>query len=131
MLDLTTFLRFTMEAGPFIWLQFLLAWVVVILALVNGLLLALRKDKAVRLRNSIDAVLFWGCLTAIFGFLGQWTGLHRVSKVVVDHGVINPQMVVLGLGESLNTTVFGMFTLVIAAFLWFALRSARSWRIAH
>ena len=51
--------------------------------------------------------------------------------MVIDHGTINPPMVILGLGESLHTTVFGMFTLVIAGFVWFALRAAQSWRVAH
>lgn len=128
---LADMVKFVMQAGPFIWPQFLLMWVVLILAFVAAILLMMRRGKgAARLRTLIDAILFWGCLTAVIGFLGQWSGLHRVSKVVIDHGVVNPPLVILGLGESLNTTVFGMFTLVGAAFLWFALRAAQSWRVA-
>lgn len=131
MQDVHPIARYLMQAGPFIWLQFLLVWVIVLHVLVDALLLVLwRGQRAARLRTPIDAVLFWGCLTAIFGLLGQWSGIHRVSKVVIDHGTVNPPLVILGLGESLHTTVFGMFTLVIAGFVWFALRAAQSWRTA-
>ena len=122
---------FMQQSGPFILLQFALALVILILALVNLLRLWLGdRDRAQRLRTSIDAILFWGCLTAVLGFLGQWSGLHRASRAVIQHGVVNPQLILLGLGESLGTTVFGMFTLVAAAFLWFALRLARQRRMA-
>lgn len=123
--------RFVLQAGPFIWLQFLIVWVVVLLAMVNAVLLALRRGKpAARLRTSIDSILFWGCLTAILGFLAQWIGLNRAANHVIDRGVVNPQFVMLGLGESLHTTVFGLFTLLGAGFLWFALRAAQDRRAA-
>jgi len=119
-------LRFIEQSGPFILLQFALALVILILTLVNIVRLALRKGgRAAGLRTSIDAILFWGCLTAIFGFLGQWVGLHKAANAVMAYGAVNPQLVMKGLGESLGTTVFGMFTLLVAAFLWFALRVAQ------
>ena len=124
-------IKFVMQAGPYIWLQFALAWVIVFLTIMATILVMLRRGKrAARLRTLIDAILFWGCLTAVLGFLGQWSGLHRASKAVFDHGVVDPQLVILGLGESLSTTVFGMFTLVIAGFLWYGLRAAQSWKAA-
>ena len=118
-------LRFIEQSGPFILLQFALALVILLLAIVNLARLALHRGNAARLRTSIDAILFWGCLTAVFGFLGQWVGLHRAANAVAAHGAVNPQLVILGIGESLGTTVFGMFTLTAAALLWFALRVAQ------
>lgn len=122
-------LTFVQQAGPFIWIQFLLAQVVLILTLVNLARLTRRRgDSARQLRTSIDAVLFWGCLTAILGFLGQWNGLHRAANFIHDQGIVDPQLVVLGLGESLSTSVFGMFVLVAALFLWFGLRALQHLR---
>lgn len=119
------------QAGPFILLQFVLALVVLTLVLVNAIRLAWPDpDRAARVRTSIDAILFWAALTAVFGVLGQWSGLNRVANVVIDRGVVNPGMILFGLGESLHTTVFGMFTLVIAGFLWFALRAVHGRRMA-
>jgi biopolymer transport protein ExbB/TolQ len=124
-------LTFIKQSGPFILLQFFLAWVIILLTVVNLILLALRSGKrAARLRTSIDAILFWGCLTAIFGLLGQWVGLNRAAKVLMNYDAVNPALVVLGIGESLGTTVFGMFALVVSAFLWFALRLIQHHRAA-
>ncbi len=122
-------MRFIQEAGPFILIQAPLALVVLGLALLNLVRLVRPSVRPDRLRTSIDAILFWGSLTAILGFLGQWRGLHRVSGYILDEGVVSPPMVVLGIGESLNTSVFGMFTLVGAAFLWFGLRLGQRWRM--
>lgn len=124
-------LTFIKQSGPYILLQFALALVILILTLVNTVRLWLGdRDRARRLRTSIDAILFWGCLTAIFGFLGQWNGLNRAAHAVAVAGAVNPPSVILGIGESLGTTVFGMFTLMAAAFLWFALRVAQHRRMA-
>ena len=76
---LADMVKFVMEAGPFIWPQFLLMWVVVFLSLAAALLLMLRRgQRAARLRTLIDAILFWGCLTAVIGFLGQWSDVTPV-----------------------------------------------------
>ena len=123
-----TFIR---QSGPFILLQFLLALIIFVLTVVNLVRLTLRKgDRAARLGTSIDAILFWGCLTAVFGFLGQWVGLNKAGHALQQYGAVNPQNVILGVGESLGTTVFGMFTLVVAAFLWFGLRLVQGRRTA-
>ncbi len=117
---------FIQQSGPFILLQFLLALVILVLTLVSAIRLGLPSSRtSPGLRKSIDAILFWGCLTAIFGFLGQWVGLNKAANAVAQAGAVNPPLVILGIGESLGTTVFGMFTLVVAAFLWFGLRVAQ------
>lgn len=116
-------LRFVQEAGPFIFLQAALALVVLILALVNAVRLARRGgEPAPGLGTSIDAILFWGSLIAIFGFLGQWSGLYRAANAIADHGLANPNHIILGIGESLSTTLFGLFAFIAAAMLWFLLR---------
>ena len=122
-------LTFIQQSGPFILLQFLLALIVLVLTVVNlARLISHKGERAARLGTSIDAILFWGCLTAIFGFLGQWVGLNKAGHALQQYGAVNPQNVILGIGESLGTTVFGMFTLVVASFLWFGLRLLRNRR---
>jgi hypothetical protein len=124
-------LRFIQQSGPFILLQAALALVVLTLALVNTVRLAIRDpERVVGLTRSIDAILFWGSLTAIFGFLGQWNGLYKAANALMDYGLANPKLIVLGFGESLGTSVFGLFALVVAAFLWFGLRVAQHWKTA-
>ncbi len=123
-------LRFIEQSGPFILLQFVLALLILTLTAINVFRLALGGGRrAAAARTSIDAILFWGCLTAVFGFLGQWSGLYRASKAVMAQGAINPPAFVLGVGESLGTSVFGLFALLVAAFLWFGLRVAQRLRV--
>jgi len=58
----------------------------------------------------------------VLGFLGQWIGIHRLSRVVAEEGIVNPQLVAYGLSESLLTPIAGMIVLVIAGSIWFLLR---------
>lgn len=110
------------EAGPLIFPVILLALVIVGLVIRNTVALIGSKSEATRRRNSIDSVLFWGSVAAVLGFLGQWLGVTKIISAIVERGVVSPQMVVLGLSESLLTPVAGMMVFVVSAFLWFFLR---------
>lgn len=81
-------------------------------------------------RRSIDAVLFWGAIAAIVGWMGQWSGLLRSASAVMDYGAVNPTRVMLGVAESFTTSILGMALLVAASFLWLGLRLAL-WACAH
>lgn len=116
-------LQFLREAGPVIFPLMLLAVVVLWLTLWNALVLLLRGNAApAHRRHSIDSILFWGAVAAVLGFLGQWIGIIKLSKHIALKGVVNPPAVIMGLSESLLTTVSGMVILTVAAFLWFFLR---------
>lgn len=114
--------RLLMEAGPLIWPVILLMFVIFGLVIKNAVALIGTRGEPVSRRHSIDAVLFWGSVAAVIGFLGQWLGVMRLITVIVERGVVSPDMVVYGLSESLLTPVVGMFVLVGSAFLWFFLR---------
>ena len=114
--------QFIYEAGPVIFPLMLLALVVLTLALWNGLVLLIKGSSTAGRRHSIDAILFWGSVAAILGFLGQWIGITRMVVAIGKQGVVNPPAVVMGLSESLLTTVSGMVVFTVSAFLWFFLR---------
>ena len=121
--------RFIMEAGPLIFPLVLLGWVILLLALWNSIALFVGGKSTVgRRRQSIDSILFWGGIAAVLGFLAQWIGIGKMARYVAEQGIVNPQAVVYGLSESLLTTVSGMVLLVVAGFLWFALRVGL-WRL--
>jgi hypothetical protein len=116
-------LQFLEKAGPVIFPLMLLAVVVLILTLWNGLALLVRGSAgASRRRQSIDAILFWGSVAAVLGFLGQWIGINEMAEAVAQRGIVSPQAVVMGISESLLTTVSGMVVFTVSAFLWFSLR---------
>ncbi|MGD8395265.1 MAG: MotA/TolQ/ExbB proton channel family protein, partial [Candidatus Eiseniibacteriota bacterium] len=72
----------------------------------------------------IHAILFWGVLAALLGFLGQTTGLYKALTVIAGAREISPVMVAQGFAESLTTTLFGMVLLVLSAVAWFGLHAA-------
>ena len=115
-------LQFMREAGPLIFPVILLALVIAILAIRNAVALLSTKSTAASRRNSIDAILFWGSVAALIGFLGQWLGIMKMITVIHEHGIVSPNMVVLGLSESLQTPLGGMVVFVISGFVWFFLR---------
>lgn len=131
-------IQFLSEAGPFIWPIILLTLVIGLLFLWNvGFLifLAVRPNSpSAGRRKSIDAVLFWGGVAAVLGLLGQWLGIHKLTRVLHEQGVVSPSMVAYGISESLLTPLAGMVVLVGAVFLWSLLRwglwstNRRAWR---
>jgi hypothetical protein len=116
---------YLMSAGPWVFPLAILILVIAMLFVRNLFRLFAKSSTPVELqRRSIDAVLFWGAIAAIVGWMGQWSGLLKSAGAVFEAGVVNPAMVMLGLGESLSTSVFGMGLLVVASFLWLGLRIA-------
>lgn len=116
-------LRFLMEAGPLIFPLLMLGLVILLLAGWNAIALFVSKGTSTdRRRQGIDSILFWGGIAAVLGFLGQWIGIGRMTRVVAERGIVSPQAVVYGISESLLTPISGMIVLVMAAFLWFFLR---------
>lgn len=115
-------MRFIQEAGPLILPVILLLLVIAILAIRNAVALIRSKGSAAKTRGSIDAILFWGSVAALLGFLGQWLGIMKMITVIHEHGIVSPNMVVLGLSESLQTPLGGMVVFVISGFVWFFLR---------
>ena len=116
-------IRLLFEAGPLIWPIFLLVLVIGLLVMWSLLSLALRREvSAHRHRQAIDAILFWGGVAAMIGFLGQWIGIHRLTRAVADRGIVSPEAVAYGISESLLTPIAGMTVLIGAAFVWFLLR---------
>lgn len=116
-------IQFLTEAGPLILPIILLTLVIGLLVLWNVLCLLLRRDDLpARRRQSVDAVLFWGGVAAVLGFLGQWIGIHKMTRIVAERGIVSPSAVAYGISESLLTPIAGMTVLVAAALLWFFLR---------
>lgn len=115
--------RFLMEAGPFIWPVILLTFVVAFLIVWNAVFLMMRLDESTTgRRRSIDSVLFWGGVAAVLGLLGQWMGIHKLTKAIHAKGGVSPPAVSYGISESLWTPLAGMAVLVAAIVLWSLLR---------
>jgi hypothetical protein len=119
---------FLMTFGIMLYPMVLLAVVVLALTAVAACRLAAgRADETVR--SGIDAILFWGVVAALLGFLGQWVGLFKIARILIEEAPrvgLNPQAVGVGFAESLRTSIFGVSVLVLAGVAWFVLYSR--WR---
>ena len=110
-----------MEAGPLIF-PLVLAGMgdrVLLTSVEQPLRLFVSKGnrQSDRRRQSIDSILFWGgyrCRARLSGPVDWYWQVWR--GYVAERGIVNPQVVVYGLSESLLTTVSGMVLLVVAAF---------------
>jgi len=120
-------LRFIASCGVMLWPILVLAIVVLVLMVVNTVRLA-RGRAGPQVQSSINAILFWGVVTTILGFIGQWLGLYKAVQVIFEFAPrlgINPRAVGIGFAESLRTAIFGVTVLLVAGVSWFALSAWR------
>jgi len=116
-------LRLIASCGVMLWPMLVLALVVMVLIVVNTIRLA-RGRHDPRVRSSINAILFWGVVTAVLGITGQWIGLYKVAGVIFEVAPrlgINPAAVGIGFAESLRTSILGVAILLVAGVSWFLL----------
>jgi hypothetical protein len=100
----------------------MLAVAIAILVIKKIFDLFIRKGlDAVQLEKGLHAILFWGILSAVMGFLGQAHGLYNAFSAIAGAREIDPNIVAMGFAESLTTTITGLYILMFSAILWFAL----------
>lgn len=125
-------LRLIASCGVMLWPMLVLAVVVLVLIAANTVRLALGRADS-RVRSSINAILFWGAVTSVLGFIGQWMGLFKAVKMIFEVAPrlgINPRAVGIGFAESLRTSILGVTVLLVAGVSWFLLGAWRR-RIAE
>ena len=112
-----------LAGGPLMNLLIVLTIVILVLSIKKSVDLFLRSDQErERLERGLSAILFWGCVCAVVGFLGQFTGMYLSLSIIRSFGVVNPALVAEGIAVSLLTTLFGLMILMFSALAWFALR---------
>ena len=111
----------------------------VLLALVVFVLIVLRAVQMLgsgagshpNFRTGLNAILFWGAIAAVMGFLGQYHGMYHGLRAIAAADALSPFVIARGLAESFTTTLFGLVTFLVSALAWFTLgalhrRAARS-----
>jgi len=119
-----TMARLFFSMGPF-------AWPLMIIAIANIVMIVWRASQVIgdspkpgpAVEAGINAILFWGVMALLLGYLGQYSGLYRGLSVIARAPAINPGMVALGIAESITTTIFGLMILAFSSIAWFLLRS--------
>ncbi len=130
---MTSFIR---EMGFYFWPLALIGLAVIGLAVRSMLRLrAAGAEEAAPVEHGVNAVLFWGCVAAVVGVLGQFHGIYQAAKAISRAGAISPQIIWGGLAVSFSSTLAGLAILLVAALAWGSLRGAlhrreRSLRVA-
>jgi len=101
----------------------LLAIVIVILSIIKEIqILTGREANRARISSGLNAILFWGALSGILGFLSHFMTLYKSMAIISHAGAISPQRVAMGFGESLLSILFGLWIFTFSAMIWFFLR---------
>jgi len=124
-------IRYFFAMGPYGWPLMLLLVVNVVLAIVVAVRLADRTRRPdAALANRLNAILFWGAIGMVLGFLGQYAGIYRALHAILGASEISPRIVAIGFAESFTTTLFGLQLFIASAIAWFVLSSRYRKRLA-
>jgi biopolymer transport protein ExbB/TolQ len=128
-------LRFFLQCGPYGWPLLILAIVNVVLIVRKAVQLFGGRGAAAfssadaqdamgaTLESGLNAILFWGAISAVLGFLGQYSGIYKALQAIQGARAISPNVVAQGFAESFSTTLFGLTIFVFSAITWFVLYS--------
>jgi len=109
-----------MDGGMFMWLLLIIAIVIVVLAISNGVQLYSNKDKnKIRLENSINSILFWGGFSLVLGFFAHFMGIYQAMLAIQRASDISPAIVAGGYAMSIITILTGLFLLMVSSVIWF------------
>jgi len=112
---------FFVNMGPFRWVLFIIAALVIADIIFLCVLKFGRGGDGPRYRNGLSGLLVLGSMNAVFGMLLQTMGIWQALSAILKATDVSPALVTEGLKASFSTTIFGMFTFVIAAMAWLLL----------
>lgn len=118
-------IEYIKSGGAYTFSMLALAIVIIALSIYKILHLFIKKDpNRARLEFGIDAILFWGGISAVFGFFSAFYGLYQgASSVVAVQGESISLSIVWRSIEAFAFYIsFGLFTFIVAAIIWFILR---------
>jgi len=113
-----------LTGGVWMYPMILMSFVVIVLSVKKGLVL-FRKNNLTsnQLEKGMNAILFWGATSLLFGLLAQMAGLYQALGFIKNANDISLGIVAGGLRVSLTYPIFGMLTFIFSALIWFVLRS--------
>lgn len=116
-------IRLFIAGGPYMVLLALLGLVVLFLSAKSAVDLFIRKGRdPERLALGLDAILFWGCMSAVLGFLGQFSSTYLSLMIIRRSALVDPAILAEGIALALLSTVLGLAILFVSALFWFGLR---------
>lgn len=118
-------LEFIINGGAYKLPLLILAIVIIVLSIKKAVeLFGKKKLTKIQLESGLDAILFWGGISAMFGFFSAFFGMYQaVSSVIAVKGEsISPSIVWAGIKSCLFLINFGLVNFIVSAIIWFILR---------
>lgn len=111
-----------LSGGILMWPLLVIGIGVLVLAVRSAWLLSRSERSAAEADQRLQAILFWGVMSVVLGFLGTTVGIIQMAQAITLAGAVHPPLVWGGFGVALVTLIFGLLIFLVAAVLWFVLR---------
>ncbi|MBN2088446.1 MotA/TolQ/ExbB proton channel family protein [candidate division KSB1 bacterium] len=111
---------FFFDGGSIMWLMLLLG--VAIISMTAQAIIALSKNELPQMEKALNAILFWGCISAGLGIFGHFTGIFIAMQNILKAGDTSPMIVAQGYIMSFVDIIAGLTLFIVAAILWLILR---------
>lgn len=119
-------IQFFIEGGQHMWPLLFLAIVILVLSVKKSIQIFGKGDwTPVQLEAGLNAILFWGGISAVLGFYAHFLGIYYAMQEIALASDISPAIVAKGYQMALNTVLTGLFIFMCSAVIWFVLR----WKI--
>ena len=115
-------LTYFFKCGIYGWPLLIMSLVIAGL-IVRSVLKLAASDKPLdaAFESSLNAIVYWGVIAAVTGFLGQYHGIYNGLSAVIRATEIDPHIVAAGFAESFTTTLWGLILFVVSAMVWLGL----------
>ena len=116
-------IQFFREGGEMMWLFVLLVLLIIYLSIRKLVQLYGKEDlPKSTLETGINAIIFWGAISAILGFFAHYLGVYYAMQAIYQANDISPAIVAHGYSMSLITILTGLTIFILSAVIWFILR---------
>jgi hypothetical protein len=116
-------IQFFFEGGPMMWFLLIIAIMILVLSVRKALQLYGTKElPRPALEAGINAIVFWGAISAIVGFFSHYLGVYYAMLAINRANDISPAIVAYGYSMSLITILSGLTIFIFSAIIWFVLR---------
>jgi uncharacterized membrane protein len=111
-------------SGPYGYLLAVLALLILYLVIRKSWQLGSgRVEPGPQFTTGLNAILFWGAISAVLGMLGQFSGIYTALQAIMRASEISPTVTMTGFFMSFTSTLLGFMILFFSALAWFALKS--------
>ena len=111
---------FLRQIGPLGILNVIILALIIVVGLKNAYLLFIKKphEKLTKLGRSINAMLFWGAIIVILGFIGTFIGLQIVLNSQMGPNA-DIRLLFGGIFVLLKLVIFSLTSFTIISVVWY------------